>query len=210
MTTNYVEEVDLSLGGTPTAGRHGRPPASARMLDAVRSLEQNTALDKVGQVLQRVARPLSTPEARKVLGGAWLGHAAHPLFTDLPLGCWLGSGLLDLFGGKGSRKASQRLVAAGLVFAVPTVATGVSDWNTISNDRDRRVGVAHAALNTAVLGAYFMSWRQRRRQHHFRGVMYGLAGGGLAWASGYLGGHLSFRRGIGVGEPEHEPEQPPA
>jgi hypothetical protein len=32
------------------------------------------------------------------------------------------------------------------------------------------------------------------------GVGWGLAGGALAWVTGYLGGHLSFGRSVGVGE----------
>ena len=56
----------------------------------------------------------------------------------------------------------------------------------------------HAVGNTFVLVLYAASWRSRRRSR-IRGVMWGLAGGSLAWATGYLGGHLSFARGVGVG-----------
>ena len=33
------------------------------------------------------------------------------------------------------------------------------------------------------------------------GVAYGLTGGALAIGTGYLGGHLSFARGVGTGDP---------
>ena len=56
----------------------------------------------------------------------------------------------------------------------------------------RRVGVVHAVGNGAVALMYLMSWRQRRRGHHLRGVAYGMTGGLLAVATGYLGGHLAF------------------
>ena len=52
-------------------------------------------------------------------------------------------------GGRDSQKAADILLGAGIVTAVPTVATGLSDWADTEpgNDTVRRVGIAHAALN---------------------------------------------------------------
>lgn len=67
--------------------------------------------------------------------------------------------------------------------------------------------MAHAALNGVVLAAYMASWRARRRDHGSAGVALALLGGGLAMVSGYLGGHLSFARGVGVGQATAAPSQ---
>jgi len=76
-------------------------------------------------------------------GGRWLGHPLHPALSDLPIGFWAGSALLDLTGGdpapEGGLDPAGLFTAAGIVAAVATAATGVVDW-TVSDDQDRRVG----------------------------------------------------------------------
>jgi uncharacterized membrane protein len=174
--------------------------APERVRELVAGLEQNQGLDGVVAGLRPLAGKAAVGRRGDVLQGRWLGHAFHPLLTDLPLGCWLSANLLDLVGGRRSRPAAQRLVGLGLLAVPPTMATGLADWSAIEADGPRRVGVVHAAGNLAVGTLYLLSWRSRRRGHHLRGVAVGLAGGVLAWGTGYLGGHLSFARGIGVGQ----------
>ncbi len=162
-------------------------------------IEQNARLDPLVDRLAPLADAIAAGPRGDALRGDWLGHALHPLLTDFPLGCWLSAGLLDLAGGKKSRKAAQRLVGLGLVFVPVTAAAGWTDWASIRDQRSRRVGVVHAVGNTAVAMCYFRSWRARRRGHQATGELWGFAGGGLAWFTGYLGGHLSFGRGEGRG-----------
>lgn len=187
------------LGRTPSDGASS-PAARAPdwLREAVQSLEREERLDGLVRTI-RSAPWVEPIRQSSFLQGAWLGHALHPLMTDLPLGCWIGAGLLDLFGGRRGRDAAQRLVGAGLLFVPLTAASGLSDWSWDEDRRVQRVGVVHAVGNGVVGMAYLMSWRARRRGHHLRGVGWGLAGGGLAWATGYLGGHLSFGRSSGVG-----------
>lgn len=176
-----------------------RPPEPLRR--AVHAIEHAEVLDKVAAGLERAGARLAEGDARTLLSGARLGHALHPLLTDLPLGCWLAAGLLDVVGGRKGRPAAQRLVALGLAAAVPTALTGMSDWgaDAARDPRTRRVGVVHAVGNAVVTYCYLRSWRARRRGQYLRGVAAGMLGGGLAWVTGYLGGHLSFGRGVGVG-----------
>jgi uncharacterized membrane protein len=166
----------------------------------VTSLEENSRLDAPARALQQLARQIASGSRGEALRGNWLGHAVHPLLTDVPLGCWLSAGMLDLIGGKRSRKSAQRLVGLGLLALPPTVVTGLADYATVEAPATRRVGVVHAVGNGAVGTCYLFSWRSRRRGHHWRGVGWGLVGGSLALFTGYLGGHLSFARGVGVGE----------
>src|SRR3954452_14982866 len=65
---------------------------------------------------------------KDTLSGTPLGHALHPFLTDLPIGTWTSASLLDVVGGRAARPASERLIAAGILAAVPTAASGLNDW----------------------------------------------------------------------------------
>ena len=132
-----------------------------------------------------------------VVGGSWLGHPVHPVLTDLPIGFWTSAFMLDLVGGRSARKAAQSLVGMGVLSAVPTALTGLADWSDTVG-RTRRVGIAHALLNSAGLVSYTMSWHARRRGRHGLGVLLGLAGSAAATMAASLGGHLVYRTGTGV------------
>jgi len=164
----------------------------------VRRLEDMVQLDRVTVLVDQAARPVGAGRTGQALRGQWLGHALHPLLTDLPLGCWLGAGLLDLVGGQRGRDRARRLVGLGLVAAVPTALAGLAEFAVVRDARSRRVAAVHGLGNAAVVALYVKSWSARPRSRT-RGVMWGLAGGSLAWMTGYLGGHLSFARGVGVG-----------
>jgi uncharacterized membrane protein len=166
----------------------------------LRVIEDSEALDKAVEVARPIGDAMASGRRGEILRGEWLGHALHPLLTDLPLGCWISSGLLDLLGGRRSRRASRQLTGLGLLFVPPTVASGWADWSSTNDERVKRVGVVHAVGNVVVAALYFLSWRARRKEHHFRGKVLGLLGGTLAWGTGYLGGHMSFALGSGVEE----------
>jgi nitrite reductase/ring-hydroxylating ferredoxin subunit/uncharacterized membrane protein len=137
---------------------------------------------------------------KDALSGTPLGHAIHPLFTDVPIGTWTAAALLDVIGGRDSRPAAERLIAIGVLAAAPTAATGLNDWadTTPASDSVRRIGAVHAVANVAALGLYAASWTARRRGRHGRGVALGLAGLGALTVGGHLGGHLSYSKAVGV------------
>jgi nitrite reductase/ring-hydroxylating ferredoxin subunit len=81
--------------------------------------------------------------------------------------------------------------------ALPTAASGAYDWLD-TDAAEQRVGVAHGLFNTAATGLFALSWWQRRRGRHGVGTALGLAGGAAMTAGGFLGGDLSYRRGVGV------------
>jgi uncharacterized membrane protein len=186
----------VELPDTPRRRPVTVPPWLAQL---TQRLELDRRLDPVATLMTKAAEPFTTQPAGEILRGEWLGHALHPLLTDLPLGCWLGAGLLDVFGGKPARPAAQRLVGFGLLMVPPTAAAGLVDSATTDDPRDRRVAAVHAVGNTLVAGLYLRSWSSRRDGRYVRGRAFGLVGGLLAWYTGYLGGHLSFGRGVGQG-----------
>jgi nitrite reductase/ring-hydroxylating ferredoxin subunit len=172
-------------------------PAVDSVRDLVDRLAGVEALDKLGKpVATWVGKVVGTGPTKDLLSGTWMGHPLHPMLTDLPIGFWTGSFMLDLVGGARSQRASQRLIALGILSALPTAAAGFSDWSDTIGE-DRRLGTAHALGNTAALTLYTLSWRARRKGRRGRGVLLGFLGAGAATAGGYLGGHLVFRRGVG-------------
>jgi uncharacterized membrane protein len=133
-----------------------------------------------------VARPLW----RRLLRGAPLGHAAHPLLTDVPIGLWLSSTALDLTGPRHA-DAADLLLGLGILASAPASTTGLADWQS-AGPRVQRVGALHAVLNTAALAVYGTSWVLRRSQHRGLGVTASLAAATILGASAYLGGHLTL------------------
>jgi nitrite reductase/ring-hydroxylating ferredoxin subunit/uncharacterized membrane protein len=164
-----------------------------------RAIEGAAALDPAAKAVAKAVRGALDPgPVKDALSGTWLGHALHPLLTDTVIGTWLSALVLDATGGDAG--ASERLIAAGVVCAVPTAVTGATDWADAEpvGDGVRRVGAVHAVGNLAAVGLQIASLTVRRRGARHRGVALSLAAGGLLGLTGYLGGHLSFSRGVGV------------
>jgi nitrite reductase/ring-hydroxylating ferredoxin subunit/uncharacterized membrane protein len=150
----------------------------------------------------RVAVPQES-NLKDLLSGTWLGHPLHPPLTDVVIGAWTSALLLDLVGGKDAQKAADRLIATGILAAVPTASAGLSDWAELRGG-SRRVGIVHALGNTTALLLHTVSWFARRRDDRSRGVALSALGYGVATFSAWLGGHLSFAKGVGVNQTAFE------
>jgi nitrite reductase/ring-hydroxylating ferredoxin subunit/uncharacterized membrane protein len=175
----------------------------------MRRVEEAEALDGYAKPLAKVAQRAVRPRiVRNLLSGAKVGHPLHPPLTDVPIGAWSMSALLDLMGGRESEPAADLLVKVGLVTALPTALSGFNDWSDTIG-ADRRVGLVHAAANSAALSLYAASAVARARGRRGKGKALGFAGLGLMAVGGYLGGHLSFANGVNVNRTafEHEPEE---
>lgn len=166
---------------------------------AIGRIEHDSRLDRPAVAAGHLSDRVNGSGAGQWLRGDWLGHAAHPLLTDLPIGCWTSAALLDVLAGKQGRPASQRLIGLGLAFVPAAALTGMADYGAVSGTGARRTGVVHGVGNVVGSLLYLASWRQRRRGNHLRGVVVGMAGGAVMSFTGYLGGHLAFARGAGVG-----------
>jgi uncharacterized membrane protein len=165
-------------------------------------IESVEALDGLGRAAGRTVRKV-LPDggtAKDLLSGAWLGHALHPILTDIPIGAWTSSILLDWSGGKGSRAASDRLIVVGLLAAGATAGSGWSDWADAEQDDAavRRSGLVHAAANASAVALMTGSYVARKRGARGRGKLLSLAGSAALGAGGWLGGHLSYTLGAGV------------
>jgi uncharacterized membrane protein len=180
------------------------------LVDVTQRLEQSPALDRLRSVYGVLAAPLDRWSGSELLRSGAIGHALHPLLTDLPLGFWTAASALDLRGRPEDRAASRWLIGAGLAAVAPTALTGLAEWAPTGKEA-QRVGALHGALNAAASGLYLTSFVARSRRRHTLGVVTALAGAALTGASGYLGGHLTTARKVGSRDPAfaHDAVGPP-
>jgi nitrite reductase/ring-hydroxylating ferredoxin subunit/uncharacterized membrane protein len=161
-------------------------------------LERASALDPLTEPLRSGVRAL-VPDGSRLkdgLSGTWLGHPLHPLLTDVVVGSWTSALVLDC---AGADDGADILVAVGVVAAVPTALSGLSDWSDLPADT-RRVGAVHAMGNVVALLLHGLSLVDRLRGSRGRGRALSALGMVVASASAWLGGHLSFGRGAGVNQ----------
>ena len=184
-----------------------RPPTIVRW---TLRLEDTAALDGAVQAIEPTIRSaFGTGRRGSVLRGEWLGHSIHPVLTDVVLGTWTSATVLDLFGGRESSAAAQRLVGAGLLAVAPTAWAGWAEWSA-AGSRDKRVGIVHAATNAVAIGVYAASWVARRRGRHGTGAGLALAGAAISGVGAYLGGHLTEARKVASHDPAYDDAPPQA
>ena len=172
-----------------------------RLVQWTLRLEEATALDAaVDAVEPTIQAVFGTGKRASVLRGEALGHAVHPVLTDLVLGTWTSATLLDLLGGADSPAAARRLIGLGLLAVGPTAWTGWAEWSA-AGPRDKRVGLVHAVTNGVAIGLFAASWAARARGRHGAGARLALVGGAVAGAGGFLGGHLAAARKVGSRHP---------
>ena len=184
------------------------PPMNPPLRYAIaRVVESQAWLDILGTpihnwLLQLYGQP-GQPSRRikDILNGTWLGHALHPVFTDIPIGAWSSTMLLDLAwlndDSKGVARSADIVFTLGIVGATAAAITGVTDWSDLDG-MDRRVGLMHGLLNSGILltniGSLVLRLTGRRRA----GIALSTAGYLASLFTAYLGGELSFAKGIGV------------
>jgi len=174
----------------------------------VEAIESAQVLDAPAKMLGKTVREIiPRGPVKDALSGTWLGHAVHPMLTDIVIGSFAGASLLDLLAPDADGVASRRLIALGLVAYLPTAAAGANDWadTEVVDDTIRRAGVVHAGGNAIAATLYFASLRARRRGARGRGVALGVAGMSVLMAGGYLGGHLTLSKGVGPAQTVFDP-----
>lgn len=178
-----------------------RPP---RIVRWTLGLEEASALDRPVKTLEPMVHSwFATGKRGSVLRGEWLGHAVHPSLTDVVLGTWTSASLLDLFGGRESVAAAQKLIGAGLLAVGPTAWSGWAEWSE-AGQREKRVGLVHAVSNGVAIGIYTASWIARRRDRHGTGAKLALVGVAVSTVAGYLGGHLVEARKLATRHPAYQ------
>src|SRR3954451_25006415 len=94
----------------------------------VRKLEAAEFLDAPAKAIAKQVRSGFLPRAiKETLSGTWLGHALHPMLTDVVIGSFLSATMLDLLGGDEDGRAGERLIALGIAAYGPTALSGGND-----------------------------------------------------------------------------------
>jgi nitrite reductase/ring-hydroxylating ferredoxin subunit/uncharacterized membrane protein len=168
---------------------------SQTWLDKLASPIQNSLLAFFGQPGQ------PSRKLKDILNGTWLGHALHPVFTDVPLGAWSGTTLLDFAWlereDEGIARGADLTLLLGLAGATGAAVTGLTDWSDLDGT-DRRVGLMHGLLNSSITLMYLTSLVLRLTGLRRAGIAFSTSGYLVSLFSAYLGGELSFAKGIGV------------
>jgi nitrite reductase/ring-hydroxylating ferredoxin subunit/uncharacterized membrane protein len=172
-------------------------------------------LDKLGNQLtgalhKFVKSSPVTQNAADVLHGVQAGHPIHPIITDITVGAWLIGSAFDIVShfkpSKANRQIADTLVTIGTVSAVPTALTGMADYSGLPKQA-MRSGTLHALFNAAGFALYGASLVSRKVGNRNLGVALSLLGLGAVTVSGYLGGDLVYRYGVGVNRNPIDPEE---
>ncbi|MBI3944865.1 MAG: DUF2231 domain-containing protein [Armatimonadetes bacterium] len=153
-------------------------------------------------------------ETKRVLQGRWMDHPLHPLVVTFPLGLWTASAAFDILslitGKPRFRKVADATMAAGLAGAAVAASTGLAEFADMDPSPGRQHATIHGIGNGLLTGLYGVNWALRRtcdgsRRAPFWPFLLSLAGiGGLTF-TGWLGGHMVYRHGVGV-DTEHTQE----
>jgi nitrite reductase/ring-hydroxylating ferredoxin subunit/uncharacterized membrane protein len=175
-----------------------RRPIASHIAERLAALEPLDAPAK--PIAKFVRNTIPKGDVKDALSGTWLGHTLHPLLQLLPLGNWTSAVTLDLIGGEDGEAAADKLIATGLLAAVPTFVTGWNDYADTepASDSVRRIGLLHAATNGVGASLFASSLVARGRGARGKGKFLALAGMGVLSAGGWLGGHLAYAEGVGV------------
>ena len=139
------------------------------------------------------------------------GHPAHTILIAFPLGLLSTAVIFDslhlLTGKPKLGEQGLAMTGAGLLGGLAAAPWGLWDWLAIpEGTRAKEVGRWHGLGNAVVLGLFGASWAMRRSEPQKPGGLpfaLSLLGFGLAGVTGWLGGELVDRLGIGVDDGAH-------
>jgi uncharacterized membrane protein len=139
-----------------------------------------------------------------------LGHPVHQMLIVFPLGLLATAVIFDLIylaGGMTMALVSYWMIVAGIIGGLIAAPFGWIDWFGIpSGTRAKSVGLWHGMGNVVVMllfvGSWFMRYDQPERPDAVALVL-SFTGAGLALFTGWLGGELVNRLGIGVDDGAH-------
>ena len=139
------------------------------------------------------------------------GHPIHQQLIVFPLGLLVTSVVFDVIhlvtGGEQWTIVSYWLIPAGIVTGLLAAVFGLLDWLKITaGTRAKRVGALHGVGNVIVVALFAASWYLRgapTTDPNAVALVLSFLGGGLAMVTGWLGGELVDRLGVGVDDGAH-------
>jgi uncharacterized membrane protein len=135
------------------------------------------------------------------------GHSLHQMLIVFPLGLLATGVLFDIIylarHDEIMAAVSYWMIAAGIIGGLLAAPFGFLDWLAIpSGTRAKRIGAMHGGGNLIVVLLFIVSWYTRDTDYAPTAVnmVWSFAGAILALFTGWLGGELVDRLGVGVDE----------
>lgn len=135
------------------------------------------------------------------------GHPVHPMLIVYPLGLLSMAVVFDIlylvFGNRLLPTASFYMIAAGVLGGLLAAIFGFIDWLALPNhSRAKNIGLWHGLGNVVVTLMFAGSWLVRRGNADFvpdsLALILSFAAAALALVTGWIGGELVYRLGVGV------------
>ncbi len=136
-----------------------------------------------------------------------LGHPVHPMLIVLPLGLFVTAVLLDIIhritGSPALLTVSFWNIGIGILGGLLAAVFGLVDWLQIpAGTRAKSIGLFHGVGNVVVVVLFAVSWLMRLNAPNYDpgtvGMLLSLLGVILGSVTGWLGGELVDRLGMGV------------
>ena len=140
-----------------------------------------------------------------------LGHAIHPILIPFPLGLLGASVVFDAIylvkrNGLWAQLAFWN-TAGGILSGLVAALFGLIDWLSIpAATRAKAIGLRHGGGNVLVVTLFSASWLLRRQEPEHPPTsarVLAILGLSLAGVTGWLGGELVERLGVGVDPGAH-------
>jgi uncharacterized membrane protein len=139
------------------------------------------------------------------------GHPFHPMLIVFPLGLLATAVAFDIVGLVSGTSTwftiSFWMIAAGIIGGLLAAVPGLIDWLAIPrNTRAKAIGLLHGAGNVVVVLLFGISWFIRRGNSDVPmnvALVLSFAAVVLALITGWLGGELVDRLGVGVDNGAH-------
>jgi len=138
-----------------------------------------------------------------------MGHPIHSMLIVFPLGLFATAVVFDIVylttDRQGMQVAAAYMIGAGVVGGLLAAVFGFIDWLALpAGTRAKRIGAMHGRGNVLVVVLFAASWvlRARAGGWHSGAVALTLSFVGVAVAvfTGWLGGELVNRHGVGVAD----------
>jgi uncharacterized membrane protein len=139
------------------------------------------------------------------------GHPIHQMLIVFPLGLLATAVIFDVIalvtGNTRWAEIAYWLIAAGIIGGLAAAPFGLIDWLGVpGGTRAKRIGLLHGGGNLVVVLLFAGSWLLRRDNPlapETLALVLSFAGAALALVTGWLGGELVDRLGVGVDEGAH-------
>ncbi len=163
--------------------------------------------DGTARVTNGFFRALGAPGRylQDLLNGIWLGHTAHSVAVDVPMGSFTALFVLDVlslfFGVQGLETASVIVLAVGYVGGIGAVLTGLTDHKDA--DDDRPFVTLHGLVQVTAMVVYTVSLVIRLGGNFDVARWVAIGGYVVIGFGAFLGGHIVYKLGYMVNRNAH-------